>query len=339
MRAIITAKPEDGLDGLTLTDIDEPQAPTGEQIMVKLQGSSLNYHDLGVAMGTANETKDRILLADGAGIVVAVGDEVTDFNVGDSVVSCFFPDWQTGGPTVGDFSRTPGDGIDGYARDMVVTPQHWFTKAPQGWSAPESATITTAGLTAWRALVTEGNIKAGDKVLLLGTGGVSIFALQLAKAMGAEVAITSSSDRKLDKAKALGADFTVNYKDDTSWGDTVAQWSSGGVDVVVEVGGPATLTQSINACRVGGTIVLIGVLTGFNGEVPTAAMMLKQIRLQGIVVGNREMQQNMVEAVEQMGFKPVIDKTFPLEHLTAAFKYEVSAGHFGKIAIDYTLDG
>ncbi|NVK55528.1 MAG: NAD(P)-dependent alcohol dehydrogenase [Alteromonadaceae bacterium] len=337
MRAIITAAPENGLNGLALTDTDEPQPPTGEQILVQLQGSSLNYHDLSVAMGTTNEAHDRILLADGAGIVAAVGDDVTDFKVGDSVVSCFFPEWQTGEPTIGDFSRTPGDGIDGYARDKVVAPQSWFTKAPQGWSAPESATITTAGLTAWRALVTEGNIKAGDKVLLLGTGGVSIYALQLAKAMGADVAITSSSNSKLEKAKALGADFTVNYKGDEDWGSTVADWSDGGVDVVVEVGGPATLTQSIKACRIGGTIVLIGVLTGFNGEVPTAAMMLKQIRLQGIVVGNRQMQQDMVQALEKLKFKPVIDKTFPLEDLVTAFKYEVSAGHFGKIAIDYTI--
>ena len=338
MRAIVTADPEKGLDGLALNKIDEPAAPTGEQIQIELQGSSLNYHDLGVAMGTAKEIKDRILLSDGAGIVTAVGDKVTDFEVGDAVVSCFFPDWQNGGPTVGDFSRTPGDGIDGYARDNVVAPQSWFTKAPKGWSATEAATITTAGLTAWRALVTEGNIQAGDKVLLLGTGGVSIYALQLAKAMGAEVAITSSSDAKLKKARELGADCTVNYKQNENWGDTVAEWADGGVDVVVEVGGPATLTQSINACRVGGIIVLIGVLTGFTGEVPTAAMMLKQIRLQGIVVGSRQMQQTMVEALEKMQFKPVIDKTFPLEHLAAAFKYEVSAGHFGKIAIDYTMD-
>ena len=287
-------------------------------------------------MGTLNKVQDRILLADGAGVVEAVGDEVTDFAPGDEVVSCFFPDWQAGGPLIGDFSRTPGDGIDGYARDQVVTPQSWFTKAPKGWTATESSTITTAGLTAWRALVTEGTIKAGDKVLLLGTGGVSVYALQLAKGMGAKVAITSSSNDKLEQAKALGADFTVNYKEDENWGETIATWSAGGVDVVVEVGGPGTLAQSITACRVGGKIVLIGVLTGMTGDVPTALMMLKQIRLQGIVVGNRQEQQDMVKALEQLDIKPVIDKTFALEELADAFRYELSAEHFGKIAIDYT---
>ncbi len=336
MRAIITADPDNGLDGLKVTDIPEPAAPKGDQILVRLLGSSLNFHDLGVAMGTLNKVQDRILLADGAGVVEAVGDEVTDFAPGDEVVSCFFPDWQAGGPLIGDFSRTPGDGIDGYARDQVVTPQSWFTKAPKGWTATESSTITTAGLTAWRALVTEGKIKAGDKVLLLGTGGVSVYALQLAKGMGAKVAITSSSNDKLEQAKALGADFTVNYKVDENWGETIAEWSAGGVDVVVEVGGPGTLAQSITACRVSGKIVLIGVLTGMTGDVPTALMMLKQIRLQGIVVGNRQEQQDMVKALEQLDIKPVIDKTFALEELADAFRYELSAAHFGKIAIDYT---
>ncbi len=336
MRAIITADPDNGLDGLKVTDIPEPAAPKGDQILVRLLGSSLNFHDLGVAMGTLNKVQDRILLADGAGVVEAVGDEVTDFAPGDEVVSCFFPDWQAGGPLIGDFSRTPGDGIDGYARDQVVTPQSWFTKAPKGWTATESSTITTAGLTAWRALVTEGTIKAGDKVLLLGTGGVSVYALQLAKGMGAKVAITSSSNDKLEQAKALGADFTVNYKVDENWGETIATWSAGGVDVVVEVGGPGTLAQSITACRVSGKIVLIGVLTGMTGDVPTALMMLKQIRLQGIVVGNRQEQQDMVKALEQLDIKPVIDKTFALEELADAFRYELSAAHFGKIAIDYT---
>lgn len=336
MRAIITADPDNGLDGLKVTDIPEPAAPKGDQILVRLLGSSLNFHDLGVAMGTLNKVQDRILLADGAGVVEAVGDEVTDFAPGDEAVSCFFPDWQAGGPLIGDFSRTPGDGIDGYARDQVVTPQSWFTKAPKGWTATESSTITTAGLTAWRALVTEGTIKAGDKVLLLGTGGVSVYALQLAKGMGAKVAITSSSNDKLEQAKALGADFTVNYKVDENWGETIAEWSAGGVDVVVEVGGPGTLAQSITACRVSGKIVLIGVLTGMTGDVPTALMMLKQIRLQGIVVGNRQEQQDMVKALEQLDIKPVIDKTFALEELADAFRYELSAAHFGKIAIDYT---
>jgi NADPH:quinone reductase-like Zn-dependent oxidoreductase len=170
---------------------------------------------------------------------------------------------------------------------------------------------------------------------LLGTGGVSIYALQIAKAMGAYVAITSSSDEKLEKAKALGADFIVNYKAEPEWGSAVNAWSGEkGVDHVVEVGGPATLAQSINACRVNGNIVLIGVLTGVKGDVPTAALMAKQINLKGIIVGSREHQNDFVNALEASGIKPVIETSFSLDELAKAFEYEVNGKHFGKICID-----
>lgn len=211
----------------------------------------------------------RIPLSDGAGVVEAVGEGVTEFRVNDAVVSCFFPDWQDGTATIGDFSRTPGDGIDGFAQEAVVLPATAFTHAPKGYDAVEAAAITTAGLTAWRALVADGGLKPGDTVLLLGTGGVSIWALQIAKLMGATVAITSSSDEKLEHAKALGADFTINYCEQQDWGSVVRKWTDGqGVDHVVEVGGPGTLGQSIEAVRVGGHISLIGVLTGASGDVP-----------------------------------------------------------------------
>jgi NADPH:quinone reductase-like Zn-dependent oxidoreductase len=275
-------------------------------------------------------------MADGAGLVEAVGEGVTGFAVGDMVVSCFFPDWQDGPPTIGDFARTPGDGIDGFAQETVVLPATAFTLAPKGWDAVEAATITTAGLTAWRALVVDGGLKAGDRVLLLGTGGVSIWALQIAKAMGARVAITSSSDDKLARATALGADFTVNYRDDADWGATVAGWAEGrGVDHVVEVGGPATLAQSIAAVRVGGHISLIGVLTGRGGEVPTAALMAKQARLQGLVVGSRREQQDFVRALDATGIRPVVDRRFGLEELAEAFRFQERGDHFGKIGVGW----
>ena len=278
----------------------------------------------------------RIPLADGAGTVEAVGEGVTEFAVGDMVVSCFFPDWQDGTPTIGDFSRTPGDGIDGFAQEHVVLPATAFTHAPKGYDAVEAATITTAGLTAWRALVVEAQIKAGDTLLLLGTGGVSIWALQIAKAMGARVAISSSSDEKLERAKALDADFTLNYRNDDHWGRTVRDWTGGrGVDHVVEVGGPGTLAQSIEAVRVGGHISLIGVLTGVSGEVPTAALMGKQARLQGLIVGSRREQQEFVRALETTGIRPVIDRRFPLDQLADAFQYEMDGSHFGKIGIEW----
>jgi NADPH:quinone reductase-like Zn-dependent oxidoreductase len=325
-----------GLDRLLLEERADPGDPGPGEIRVALHGSSLNFHDLGVATGRMPTADGRIPLADGAGVVEAVGDGVTDFLVGDLVVSCFFPDWQDGTPTVGDFSRTPGDGIDGFAQEYVVLPATAFTRAPQGYDAVEAATITTAGLTAWRALVVDGKLKAGDTVLLLGTGGVSIWALQIAKLMGATVAITSSSGEKLERARDLGADFTVNYRDVPTWGAAVRDWTDArGVDHVVEVGGPGTLAQSIEAVRVGGHISLIGVLTGVSGDVPTAALMAKQARLQGLIVGSRREQQDFVRALDGGSIRPVIDRRFPLDQLADAFRHEMSAAHFGKIGIEW----
>ena len=325
-----------GLDRLLAEDRDDPGAPRSGEIRVALHGSSLNFHDLGVASGRMPTADGRIPLADGAGIVEAVGSDVTDFAPGDMVVSCFFPDWQDGTPTIPDFSRTPGDGIDGFAQEYVVRPATAFTRAPTGFDAVEAATITTAGLTAWRALVVDGKVKPGDTVLLLGTGGVSIWALQIARLLGATVAITSSSGEKLERAKAMGADFTLNYREQPDWGATIRDWTGGrGVDHVVEVGGPGTLAQSIQAVRVGGHISLIGVLTGVSGEVPTAALMSKQARLQGLIVGSRREQQDFVRALDGGQIRPVIDRRFPLDQLADAFRHQTSASHFGKIGIEW----
>jgi NADPH:quinone reductase-like Zn-dependent oxidoreductase len=252
------------------------------------------------------------------------------------VVSCFFPQWTDGPPSVGDFSATPGDGVDGFARESVVLPTQAFTLAPKGFSHAEAATLTTAGLTAWRALVVNGGLKAGDTVLLLGTGGVSIFALQIAKRLGATVIITSSSDAKLDRARALGADHGINYKTTPDWSQAVLDLTGGrGVDHVVEVGGAGTLPQSIAAVAIGGHIALIGVLTGASGEVPTALLMARQARLQGLIVGSRRHQMEFVQAIDDMGLKPVIDRTFPLEQIADAFRYEESGAHFGKICLEF----
>ncbi|MDO9383095.1 MAG: NAD(P)-dependent alcohol dehydrogenase [Hyphomicrobiaceae bacterium] len=334
MKAIKVKKPG-GLDRLTLAEIGEADAPGAGEIRVRLHASSLNYHDYAVAAGAIPTDDGRILMSDGAGVVEAVGQGVSEFRPGDNVVSCFFPYWQDGVPPHGNFSHVPGDGLDGYAREAVIRPSAWFTHAPLGWSHTEAATLPCAALTAWRALVVEGALKAGDSVLILGTGGVAIFALQLAKAMGATAIVTSSSDAKLERARSMGADFTVNYKTDEAWGDTVRKWTGKrGVDHVLEIGGPGTLPQSIAAARVGGHIAMIGILTGISGEVPTLAMMAKQIKLQGIIVGSRRHQQEMVRGLEAMGIRPVIDKTFPLTDLADAFRYEEGAQHFGKICVE-----
>ncbi|WOI58173.1 NAD(P)-dependent alcohol dehydrogenase [Palleronia sp. LCG004] len=332
MKAIRVAAPG-GLDRLSIDEIDTPRDPAPGEIRVQLKASSLNFHDYGVVSGAMKTEDGRIPMSDGAGVVEAVGDGV-EFAPGDHVVSTFFPQWFDGPARIGDFSTTPGDGVDGYAREMVTAPATAFTRAPEGWSHEEAATITTAGLTAWRALIVDGGLKAGDDVLILGTGGVSIWALQIARAMGARVFATSSSDDKRAKLEEMGAAGTVNYRDDTGWGSTIREMTGGrGVDHVVEVGGPATLDQSIDAARIGGHLSLIGVLTGRGGEVPTAKLMAKQQRLQGLIVGSRTMQQDMVRAMERTGIRPVIDRSFPLTEIPDAFAHEESGKHFGKICL------
>ncbi|WP_347302435.1 NAD(P)-dependent alcohol dehydrogenase [Croceibacterium sp. TMG7-5b_MA50] len=335
MRAVTIAAPG-GLDRLRIMDRPDPGAPGPREIRVALHGSSLNFHDYLVCSGQSPAADGRVPMADGAGVVEAIGEGVAEFAVGDSVVSCFFPDWQDGPPTIGDFARTPGDGIDGFAQGTVVLPATAFTRAPAGYDAVEAATITTAGLTAWRALVVEGGLKAGDTVLVLGTGGVSIWALQIARAMGATVIATSSSDEKLERARQLGAAHGINYRSQPEWGQQARDWTGGrGVDHVIEVGGPATLGQSLNAVRVGGHISMIGVLTGRGGEVPTGMFLARQVRIGGIIVGSRRHQQDMVRAIDATGIRPVIDRRFSLEDLAEAFRYEESGGHFGKIGVEW----
>ncbi|HUG58202.1 MAG TPA: NAD(P)-dependent alcohol dehydrogenase [Candidimonas sp.] len=313
----------------------QPKAPAAGEITVRLRASSLNYHDLGVVSGAMPPTEQRIPMSDGAGEVIAVGAGVGEFAIGDHVVSTFFPDWLDGEPLVAGFGRVPGDGIDGYAREQVTLPVTAFTRAPRGYSHAEAATLTTAGLTAWRALFENGRLKSGETVLVQGTGGVSIFALQLAKLAGARVIATSSSDEKLDKLKALGADAVINYRDDPEWGETVSRLTDGrGVDHVIEVGGPATLEQSIVASRVGGHIALIGVLSGITSQLPMVQALSRHVRLQALVVGSRRQQQDFVRAIEATQLRPVIDRHFALDDIVAAFQYQASGQHFGKIVLD-----
>lgn len=327
-----------GLEHFEHADVPDPGVPGAGEIRVRLHASSLNYHDLAVALGHMPAADGRIPLADGAGEVEAVGEGVHEFAVGDRVVSTFFPDWLAGGPVTAGFASVPGDGVDGFACEVAVRPATAFTHAPRGWSHLEAATLTTAGLTAWRALVVEGGLKAGDTVLVLGTGGVSIYALQLAKVAGATVIVTSSSDHKLARARELGAAHGINYRQHPEWAQQVLEWTGGrGVDHVIEVGGPGTLTQSMRAARVGGHIALIGVLTGVADVVPTVELMLRQQRITGIGVGNRQHQQELVRAIDASGIHPVIDRTFALHELADAFRLQQTGGHFGKIALDYTL--
>ncbi len=335
MKAVTLGSPA-GLDTLKVVEAEEPGGPGPGEIRVRLHGSSLNFHDYAVAVGALPSAAGRILMSDGAGVVEEVGAGVTEFSAGDNVVSTFFPNWLDGEPRIADFSETPGDGIDGYASEMVTAPATAFTAAPKGWSHAEAATLTCAGLTAWRALVGDGAVKSGDVVLTMGTGGVSVFALQFAKLAGATVIATSSSDEKLERLKQLGADHVINYRSTPDWGTAARELTGGrGVDHVVEIGGPGTLAQSIEAARVGGHISLIGIFTGLSGEVPTFSLMAKQIRLQGLIVGSRRQQQDMIRAIDATGMRPVVDRSFGLAELADAFRHQESNRHFGKICLEF----
>lgn len=323
-----------GFDHVTI-GTTQPVAPAAGEITVRLRASSLNYHDYGVVSGAMAPKEQRIPMSDGAGEVIAVGKNVDEFAVDDHVVSTFFPDWLDGAPQAEGFARTPGDGIDGYAREQVTAPAAAFTLAPRGWSHAEAATLTTAGLTAWRALMEDGALQPGQVVLVQGTGGVSVFALQFAKLAGARVIATSSSDAKLARLRELGADEVINYREDPAWGLTARRLTGGrGVDHVIEVGGPETLVQSMLATRVGGHIALIGVLTGADSRLPLGLALARQLRLQALLVGNRRQQQDMVRALEATTLRPVIDRHFALDDLVAAFRHQESGKHFGKIVLD-----
>ncbi|WP_243055820.1 NAD(P)-dependent alcohol dehydrogenase [Pseudomonas sp. BP01] len=331
----IYVQPGGGYDKVEV-GTSEAQAPKAGEITVRLHASSLNYHDFAVVSGMWGPSERRIPMADGAGEVVAVGEGVSEFQVGDDVVSTFFPDWLDGQANVEGFGRVPGDGLDGYAREQVTARVTAFTLAPKGFSHAEAATLTTAGLTAWRALMSDDHLKPGDTVLVQGTGGVSIFALQFAKLAGATVIATSSSDAKLERLKALGADHLINYKSTPAWGEKVrALTGNRGVDHVIEVGGPATLEQSMIAARIGGHVSLIGILTGVAGQLPLVQALVRQIRLQGVLVGSRAQQQAMVRAIDANGLRPVVDKHFELEQIVEAFRYQESNRHFGKICLTW----
>jgi NADPH:quinone reductase-like Zn-dependent oxidoreductase len=330
---VAAVKKPGGLGNLVIETRPDPKPKAGE-VLVRVRASSLNYHDFIVVLGGIPTPDCRIPMSDGAGEVIAVGEGVTKWKAGDKVISLFFPSWQSGQIEAAGFASVPGDGADGFGCEYYAGPETAFTRMPEGWTFDEAATLPCAALTAWRGMYVETKTKPGDWVLVQGTGGVSIFALQFAKATGARVIATSSSEAKLEKLRALGADHVINYKETPEWGKKAFELTGGrGVDEVVEIGGPGTMAQSINACRPGGHISLIGVLTGISGEVPTAALFSRNVTVSGITVGSRRHQEDMVDAINATGFKPVIDSRFPLDQIAAAFAHQASQQHFGKIVL------
>lgn len=324
------------LDNLVLDEGAQAPAPGPGEIKVRIRASSLNFRDALVASGFLPAKDGLIPLSDGAGEVVEVGHGVSEFAVGDHVVSTFHPKWLDGFMDKPDMDNSPGGPADGFACEEATRPATHFTPAPRGMSHLEAATLTCAGVTAWRAVVTDGKVMPGETVLIQGTGGVSLFALQFAKAAGATVIATSSTADKLDRLKALGADHVINYRENESWGDAVIELTGGrGVEHIVEVGGPNTLKQSMHCARTGAHIAIIGAVAGFDVDaMPFMVMQAKRLKLQAVTVGTRRDQMEMVRAIEAHGIRPVIDSTYPLERLVDAFRHLQSGGHVGKVCVE-----
>ncbi|MEC7786937.1 MAG: NAD(P)-dependent alcohol dehydrogenase [Pseudomonadota bacterium] len=333
MKQIQLSKPG-GLENLKLTDTENP-SPKDNEVLLKVHASSLNYHDLMVALGLIPTEDKRVPLSDAAGEILEVGKDVSKWTVGDKVMSMCFPNWVSGPPKYNLLSFI-GDNQDGYATELISIPESAITKIPSNLNFKEAATLPCAGLTAWRALVDEGRLKSGETVLVQGTGGVSVFALQLAKTFGATVIATSSSEEKLEKLKSLGADHLINYKAHPEWGKEVLKITNNeGVDHVVEVGGAGTFSESVRCTKLAGHIALIGVLSGPSvSEIILPRIFLKQIRLSGIAMANQDSQIAMIDYLEKNEIKPEISDSFDLKDLGAAFQHQIDNKHFGKISID-----
>ena len=332
---VIGIKSPGGLENLVISEKPDP-TPNAEEVVVRWHATSLNFHDYLVAVGAIPVPDGRIPMSDGAGEIVAIGEGVLDWKVGDKVMAMFFPNWYEGKPTFMKTMAIMGETIDGCMAEMSCLPARSVTKIPVGYSYAEAATLPCAAVTAWRGLMVEGKLQAGDKVLVEGTGGMSIFALQLAKLAGAKVYATTSSNEKAERLLAMGAEAVVNYKEDERWGKTIAKMTKGGVDHVLDVGGGTTMRNSIEAAAIGGHIASIGILGGGRkGEITFPKLFFKHLRLTGLAVGSVEMQNKMVDAIDINGMKPIIDKSFAFDELAQAFQYQASGKHFGKIVLEY----
>jgi NADPH:quinone reductase-like Zn-dependent oxidoreductase len=335
MRAYQLPKGGAGVDALVAVERPDPK-PARRQILVKVKACSLNFRDLAIARGSYRmPVREKVIpLSDGAGEVVEIGPGVTKFKIGDRVAGNFFQRWSGGEPAADVHKSALGGGIDGMLADYAVLEEDGAVRTPQHLSLEEGATLPCAAVTVWNAMMEHAKLKAGDTLLLQGTGGVSIFGLQFAHAMGIRAIITSSSDEKLKRAKALGAALGVNYKTTPDWEKAAMEFTGGvGVDHVVEVGGAATLTRSFGAIRVGGKVTMIGGLSGGATELNPGLIFARRANVQGISVGSTQMFEAMNRAIEFNALKPVIDKVFAFDDAAAAYRHMAAGAHFGKIVI------
>lgn len=326
-----------GLDHLSVVDLPEP-SPAPGQALVRMRAVSLNYRDLLMINGVYGRATPLPLtpFSDGCGVVEAVGEGVTRVRVGDRVATLFFQDWITGKPTLAGLMSALGMPIPGAGRELAAFSQDGLSLVPEFLTDEQVSTLPCAALTAWRALFEDARLEPGDTVLLQGTGGVSIFGLQFAKAAGYRTIITSSSDAKLERARALGADEAINYRTTPDWGAAARALTGGrGVDFVMEVGGGGTLTQSLKATALSGHIAVIGVLGGAAEPLSMGTMISTGAKLQGVSVGSRTMFEAMCRAIEARRIAPVVDKVYPFTEAVAALEAMRAGDHFGKIVLKF----
>lgn len=324
-----------GNENLRFEDTDADSPGRGE-VLVRLRAASLNYRDLLILKGLYNPRLPlpQVPVSDGAGEVLAVSEGVTDFAPGDRVITHPVVGWEDGRFRREYARATLGGPGPGMGQEQVVLPEAALCRAPSGWSHEEAATLPIAALTAWSALVTEGPVREGQTVLTLGTGGVSIFALQIAKAFGARVIITSSSHDKLDRARSLGADIRIHRIEVKAWDKAVREATDGeGADLVVENGGAGTLSQSLRATAAGGTVAMLGALTGLQAPVQFAPAVMRRIRIAGVMTDCRRALRDLVAFLEASPIRPVIDRHFALAELPEALDRMERGAHFGKIVI------